>query len=389
MNTIVLKFGGTSVADNSKLNIVASKITALVDEGKKVVVVVSAQGKKTDSLLNEAYELSNNPNNRELDVLLSTGEQVSISKLCIVLNKLGYKAISLTGWQAGIYTNNTNQEAIVDHINTKRILKELSEGNIVVIAGFQGVNNKMDITTLGRGGSDTTAISVAAALEADCCYIYSDVEGVFTADPQKLKDATKLTRLSYNEMIDIANEGAKVLHNRCVEIGKKFNIPIIAKSTFKDDDGTVVDNKIEELKIKSFVKDDNLISVCIHEACADFLNLYRLFIDNEITPLEFSKRGNNINALFKSNESKKINFIIQECINNYKITMNAISRISIVGYGIANDQSIINGVTSMLEDEQHLIRSIDINNLKIRVTFNSVVDNDVLKKLHDGLLCKQ
>ena len=197
MNTIVLKFGGTSVADNEKLNLVANKITTLYDEGHNVVVVVSAQGKKTDQLLNEACELDKTPNSRELDVLLSSGEQVSISKLSILLNQLGYKSISLTGWQAGIFTNNTNQNAIIEHIDTSRITKELSLGKIVIIAGFQGINSNSDITTLGRGGSDTTAISVAAALNARECYIYSDVEGVFTSDPKKVAEARKLKEVSY------------------------------------------------------------------------------------------------------------------------------------------------------------------------------------------------
>ena len=264
MNTIVLKFGGTSVADNEKINLVANKIATLYDEGYNIVVVVSAQGKKTDQLLHEACELDKTPNSRELDVLLSSGEQVSISKLSILLNKLGYKAISLTGWQAGIFTNNTNQNAIIEHIDTSRIKNELSQGKIVIIAGFQGINSNSDITTLGRGGSDTTAISVAAALNAHECYIYSDVEGVFTSDPKKVANARKLKEISYDEMLDISNEGAKVLHNRCVEIGKKFNIPIIAKSTFKEDEGTVVNNKIESQTIKSLVKNDNLITLKIN-----------------------------------------------------------------------------------------------------------------------------
>ena len=285
MNTIVLKFGGTSVADNEKLNLVANKITTLYDEGHNVVVVVSAQGKKTDQLLNEACELDKTPNSRELDVLLSSGEQVSISKLSILLNQLGYKAISLTGWQAGIFTNNTNQNAIIEHIDTSRITKELSLGKIVIIAGFQGINSNSDITTLGRGGSDTTAISVAAALNARECYIYSDVEGVFTSDPKKVAEARKLKEVSYDEMLDISNEGAKVLHNRCVEIGKKFNIPIIAKSTFKEDEGTIVNNKIESQTVKSLVKNDNLIILKIKSDCINYMSTYNLFIKNEIIPI--------------------------------------------------------------------------------------------------------
>ena len=176
MDTIVLKFGGSSVADNIKLNIVADKIIDLYKKNNNIVVVVSAQGKTTDNLLKMAYELSNVPVNRELDVLLSSGEQISISKLSILLNNLGYDSISLTGWQAGIFTNNTNQNAVIQNIDTTRILQELEKRRIVIIAGFQGFNENLDITTLGRGGSDTTAVAVAAALNAKHCYIFSDVD---------------------------------------------------------------------------------------------------------------------------------------------------------------------------------------------------------------------
>lgn len=386
MNTIVLKFGGTSVADNEKLNIVANKITTLYDEGYDIVVVVSAQGKKTDSLLNEAYELSKNPINRELDVLLSTGEQASISKLSILLNELGYKSISLTGWQAGIYTNNVNQNAIIEHIDTDRINAELSDGKIVIIAGFQGINKNLDITTLGRGGSDTTAVSVAAALNATECYIYSDVEGVFTSDPKKVAKAKKLKEVSYDEMLDISNEGAKVLHNRCVEIGKKFNIPIIAKSTFKEDNGTIINNKIESQKIKSLVKNDELLSVQIIGKKIDFIKIYDLFVKNEIMPIEFINNTNEIKALFKSSQLNKINFIIKEDLNNFDVLMHNISRISIIGYGIANDNNILKQIIEILDKERLDIQKVDINNGKIRITFKTTVPNTILEKIHSELI---
>ena len=183
MNTIVLKFGGTSVADNEKLNLVANKITTLYDEGHNVVVVVSAQGKKTDQLLNEACELDKTPNSRELDVLLSSGEQVSISKLSILLNQLGYKSISLTGWQAGIKSNYSSKNAIIEGIEPSRIYNELNKGKIVIIAGFQAIDENNDISTLGRGGSDTTAVAVAAAINADKCYIFSDVDRCIHSRP--------------------------------------------------------------------------------------------------------------------------------------------------------------------------------------------------------------
>jgi len=254
MDTIVLKFGGSSVADNNKLNLVASKIIELYNQKNNIVVVVSAQGKTTDKLIQEAKELSNKPNKRELDVLLSCGEQITISKLSILLNSLGYKAISLTGWQAGIHTNLTNQDAKIQKIYTGRIERELKKGNIVIVAGFQGINENSDITTLGRGGSDTTAVALAAALNSKQCYIYSDVDGIYSADPNKIKEAKKIERISYEEMINISNEGAKVLHNRCVEIGEKFAIPIIAKSTFEENEGTVIQKNIEDSNIKNIVK---------------------------------------------------------------------------------------------------------------------------------------
>ena len=189
MDTIVLKFGGSSLSDNEKLKLVANKITDLYDKGHQIVVVLSAQGKTTDKLIYEAKQLSHTIDKREMDSLLSSGEQISIAKLAILLKSMGYKAISLTGWQAGIYTNNTNQDAIIEQIDISRIKNELQQEKIVIIAGFQGMNEKMDITTLGRGGSDTTALALAAALKAKNCYIFSDVDGVYTTDPKKVKEA--------------------------------------------------------------------------------------------------------------------------------------------------------------------------------------------------------
>ncbi len=256
MDTIVMKFGGSSVADNEKLKIVAQKIIDLYNKQNNIVVILSAQGKTTDKLINEAMQLSNSTKDREMDMLLSSGEQIAVAKLSILLNGLGYNAVSLTGWQAGILTNNTNQNATIENIDTSRILHELKQRNIVIITGFQGYNENLDITTLGRGGSDTSAVAIAAALKAKECYIFSDVDGVYTADPNKIKNAKKLSALSYNEMMEISSEGAKVLHNRCVEIGEKFKIPIITKSTFNNKAGTIITDIIEENTIKSIVKKD-------------------------------------------------------------------------------------------------------------------------------------
>lgn len=198
-------------------------------------------GKTTDKLLKEALEITDKPNLRELDMLLATGEQISIAKLAIYLNKLGYDAISLTGWQVPIRTNDISNNADITNINVNRILKELENEKIVIVAGFQGINSKNDITTLGRGGSDTTAVALAAALQALRCDIYTDVDGVYDKDPNTNKNAKKIEFITYDEMLKLANSGAKVLHSKCIEIGKKFNVPIYVKSSFKENDlGTFV-----------------------------------------------------------------------------------------------------------------------------------------------------
>ena len=256
MDTIVVKFGGSSVSDNEKLRIVAEKIIKLYEKHNNIIVVVSAQGKTTDQLIKEAEELSKKPNKREMDSLLSIGEQVSASKLSILLNERGYEAVSFTGWQAGIHTNEDFQNAKIEYIDINLISKQLHSKKIVVITGFQGMDDNNNITTLGRGGSDTTAVALAAALEAKECYIYSDVDGIYTADPNKVTNAKKLTNISYEEMQTLSSEGAKVLHDRCVEIGEKYDVPIITGSTFNENPGTYITDRLESTGVKSIVKKD-------------------------------------------------------------------------------------------------------------------------------------
>lgn len=256
MDTIVVKFGGSSVADDERLRIVAEKIIKLYEDKNNIVVVVSAQGKTTDKLIKEAEGLSNKPNKREMDTLLSVGEQISASKLSILLNDMGYETISFTGWQAGIHTNEEYQNAKIQYIDTSKILQELDMNKIVIVTGFQGIDEKNYITTLGRGGSDTTAVALAAKLEAKECYIYSDVDGIYTADPNKVPNAQKLTNISYEEMQALSSEGAKVLHDRCVEIAEKNNVPLITGSTFNENPGTHITHKLESTGVKSIVKKD-------------------------------------------------------------------------------------------------------------------------------------
>jgi len=235
MGIVVQKFGGSSVESTEKLFDICKYITKEYDASNKVVVIVSAQGKTTDNLIKEAKEINEDIDTRELDVLLSVGEQITIAKLTMCLKKLGYNAISLTGWQIPIKTNNLYGDADILKINLDRIIKELDENKIVIVAGFQGVNEESnDITTLGRGGSDTTAVAIAAALKADKCDIYKDVDGVYNLDPKIDKKAFKYDAISYDEMLSLSNNGAKVLHNKSVELAKKFNISIHVKSIYND-----------------------------------------------------------------------------------------------------------------------------------------------------------
>lgn len=310
MDTIVMKFGGSSVANNERLRLVANKIIDMYNKDKNIVVVLSAQGKTTDNLISEALELSKNTKDREMDMLLSSGEQISIAKLSILLNEMGYKSISLTGWQAGILTSNTNQNAIIKNIDTTRILKELEDRKIVIIAGFQGFNENLDITTLGRGGSDTSAVAIAAALNAKECYIFSDVDGVYTADPNKIENAKKLSALSYSEMMEISSEGAKVLHNRCAEIGDKFKIPIITKSTFNNKAGTIITDIIEENTIKSIVKKDvSRVSIIGNGIIrnVDFIKeIIDIVTEYKLEMLEFNVSESKISIDFKNLIDKEI-----------------------------------------------------------------------------------
>lgn len=392
METLVLKFGGSSLADNEKLNIVANKIINFYNKGNRVVVIVSAQGKTTDKLIKEAKELSSEPDKREMDVLLSTGEQISISKLAILLKELGYSAISLTGWQAGIYTSNTNEEAKIEYINTAKINQELEKNNIVIIAGFQGINDKKDITTLGRGGSDTSAVAVAAALKADHCYIFSDVEGIYSTDPNKIPEAQKIDELSYDEMLDLSNEGAKVLHNRCVEIAQKYNVLIETGSTFNNNVGTQINNKIEESCVKSIVKNDNLILITLeHEKYnINIVNeIYFILLSNGIIPISMINNSYNelsLGFIIKSSDLIKCKKLLESLSHEYILSYIEISKISFVGYGIMNNDDIMKKVIKIVNNNSIEVLSIQLEECKLSITTKEIVSDALIKELHQLLI---
>ncbi len=237
---VVQKFGGTSLMDTGRILTAARRTAARKAQGDRVIVVVSAQGHTTDRLFSDALAVSHTPSAREMDVCLSAGEQISAGLMAMAIETLGYEAVSLTGWQAGLLTTGDHGNALVERLENDRITRELEAGKIVVVAGFQGINGDGDITTLGRGGSDTTAVALAAFLKADLCQIYTDVDGVYDRDPRKFPDAVKYTRIGYEEMLALSRQGAQVLHDRCVELGQKYQIPIQVLSSFRPGPGTMV-----------------------------------------------------------------------------------------------------------------------------------------------------
>ncbi|MBR5771653.1 MAG: aspartate kinase [Clostridia bacterium] len=265
MALIVQKFGGSSVANAERVMNVARIVTETYAQGNDVVVVVSAQGDTTDDLIEKAKEINEKATKREMDMLLSAGEQISIALLAMAIDKLGYPVCSLLGWQAGFSTSSRHTSARIKKVNPERIRQELSQKRIVVVAGFQGINKYDDITTLGRGGSDTSAVAIAAAMHADKCQIFTDVEGVYTADPRKVKNAVKLSEITYDEMLELATLGAQVLNNRSVEMAKKYNVVVEVLSSLTRAPGTLVKEtvKMEKMLVRGVTKDTNVARISI------------------------------------------------------------------------------------------------------------------------------
>lgn len=244
---IVQKYGGTSLADREKILAAARRAVALARKGNRVVMVVSAQGHTTDQLIAAAKQINPNGSKREMDTYMAAGEQLSAGLMAMAVETFDYPAISLTGWQAGIRTDEIHGNARILDLGDRRICRELEKGKIVVVAGFQGINGAGDITTLGRGGSDTTAVALAAFLHADLCQIFTDVDGVYDRDPRLFSDAVKYTRIGYDDMLELARQGAQVLHDRCVELGKEYGVPIQVVSSFRSGEGTLVSDGSDTL----------------------------------------------------------------------------------------------------------------------------------------------
>lgn len=385
MGIIVQKFGGSSVANIEKLEMVSEHILSEVEKGNKIVVVVSAQGKTTDRLISEEAEVTKNPDRREHDVLVSTGEQITIAKLAMLLKDKGYKAVSLAGWQIPIVTNSEFTNSKIRYIHNKTIEDYLNSGNIVIVAGFQGVDENGNITTFGRGGSDTTAVALAASLKAEKCDIYTDVDGVYTSDPRIVSDVKKLKTVSYEEMLEMSSMGAKVLHNRCVEIGKKYNVPIYVKSTFeKDSIGTLVCNKnLEDLVINGVTKDDYISRITIvglENKIGKTYNLFKILAENLINidiisqsfgeyttkDIAFTVKMNDLKRTLDVLNANKEKLGVQEILHSENL-----SKVSIIGVGIANKPGVAADMFDALYEENINMHMISTSEIKISVLVNS------------------
>lgn len=383
MGLIVQKFGGTSVADSEKIKNVTKAVIKEKLNGNDVIVVVSAMGHTTDNLVKLAFEITNKPSEREMDMLLSTGEQISMSLLAMAINELGYKAISLTGLQVGIKTENCHMCARILDIETTRVKKHLREGNIVIIAGFQGVCEDNEITTLGRGGSDTTAVALACAFKADRCDIYSDVEGVYTADPRVIKTAQKLDVISYEEMLELARVGANVLHPRSVETAKPYRMPMRVRSSFKLDDlGTLIIG-VDEMELNKPVTglacDSSQIRIVICDIedkpgnAAKLFNLLasqNLSVDMIIQSYaRNSKNTNDIAFTITKSDVEKFNALkddINKILNASNIYIDEdIVKVSIVGAGMIDRPGIAAKMFDILAKEKINIKMISTSEIKI------------------------
>lgn len=401
MSIIVQKFGGTSVADTNKLNKVCEHIIKEYEKENEVVVVLSAQGKMTDRLINEEKEITKNADKREHDVLLSVGEQITISKLCMCLIEKGYKAVSLTGWQIPIITDNNHSNAKIKYINNQKILEYLKEKKIVVIAGFQGIDEEGNITTLGRGGSDTTAVALAACLGAIRCDIYTDVDGIFSADPRTITSVSKINNISYDEMLELSSLGAKVLHNRCVEIGKKYHIPIKVKSTFLDNStGTnlIEEQEIEKVLISGITAQENITKVVIigkknnNEEINKIINL----LGNNGIKLDMISQSiekNNLNNISFCINNNDLEIVLKLLKNNSKklkikkiLHFTNLAKISVVGIGILNDTNILSTLFKILYEQKIKLYMISTSEIKITILIKADQKEVGLRCLHKQLI---
>ena len=401
MALIVKKFGGSSVANRDRVFNVANRIIEDYKKGNDVVVVVSAQGDTTDDLIEKAKEINpSGASKREIDMLLSAGEQISIALLAMAIEKLGCPATSLLGWQAGFHTDSHHGIARIKKVNSERIRNEIAKGNIVIVAGFQGLNKYDDITTLGRGGSDTSAVAIAASMNADLCQIYTDVDGVYSADPRKVPNAVKMDEISYDEMLELASLGAQVLNNRSVEMAKKYNVELEVLSSLERKPGTIVKEtvKMEKTLIRGVAKDNNVATISIVGLQDTPGVAFKIF--NKLAQYKI-----NVDIILQSvgrDNTKDITFTVPldqgnmaiEAINGMKDALNfkslkmndSVTKVSIVGAGMESHPGVASKMFEALYDANINIHMISTSEIKISVLIDAKYADKAVSAIHDAFL---
>lgn len=398
MALIVQKFGGSSVANRDRLFNVARIVANTHNEGNDVVVVVSAQGDTTDDLIAKAGEITHDPSKRELDMLLATGEQISIALLAMALGELGCSAISLTGWQAGFHTDRAYSRARIKDLDTERIESELARNRVVVVAGFQGLNRYDDITTLGRGGSDTSAVAIAAALHADLCQIYTDVDGVYTADPRLVPNARKLDVITFDEMLELASLGAQVLNNRSVELAKKYSVNLEVRSSLTNVPGTIVKEvmNVEGMLIKGVAKDDKVAAVSILEVPDQpgiSFKVFSLMAQNKINIgiiLQSVGRSGNKDLLFTVplEDAPLTQRLLEENRSRFggrEIKVDTdVAKVSIVGAGMQSHPGVASKMFETLYENNINIQMIATSEIKLSVIIKKDEADRAVAAVHDA-----
>lgn len=398
---MVKKFGGSSVANAERVFNVANIIIDDYKKGNDIVVVVSAQGDTTDDLIAKAKEINpDGGSRRELDMLLSAGEQISISLLALAIEKLGFPVISLLGWQAGFSTDSNYGIARIKNVGAERIRNEIARHNIVIVAGFQGLNKYDDITTLGRGGSDTSAVAIAASMKADVCQIYTDVDGVYTADPRKVPDARKLDAITYDEMLELATLGAQVLNNRSVEMAKKYNVELEVLSSLEKKPGTIVKEtvKMEKTLIRGVAKDSNVATISVvglQDTPGVAFKLFNKLAQHKI----------NVDIILQSvgrDGTKDITFTVpkddgktavesmktlMDSLNYKKVELDeSVAKISVVGAGMESHPGVASKMFEALYDAGINIRMISTSEIKISVLIDAEYADKAVRAVHDAFI---
>lgn len=397
MSLIVQKFGGSSVADKERLFNVAGIISDAYRSGDRVVVVVSAQGDTTDDLLAKAAEISDSPSKRELDMLLSTGEQISASLLAIALGTMRIPVVSLNAWQVGISSDSNYSNAKIKKIDTERLFRELDGGKVAIVTGFQGINKFDDVTTLGRGGSDTTAVALAAVLKADRCQIYTDVDGVYTADPRKVPSANKLKEISYDEMLELASLGAQVLHNRSVEMAKKYHVELEVLSSFEKISGTVVreDVKVEKMLVTGVAKDTNVARISViglEDVPGVAFRLFSLMGQkNIVVDIILQSIGRNgtkdISFTVSENQLPLAVSVLEDVYGKGSVSVESdVAKVSVVGAGMETNAGVAAKMFEALYSVGANIHMISTSEIKISVLIDRNDADKAVAAIHEAFI---